>query len=138
MAGYRVTFTVYFCQLIQAYSFSERSNVILRPKENCINLNTVLYPYFGAMVRLVWSNDPESYAGGNAATGRASNTGQVKGDDPDKKGYPSSPGWAVGARLTTLPLKKCVCFKASKIGNRMERTKTTAGTSIYEGKKLER
>jgi hypothetical protein len=30
-----------------------------------------------------WSNDPESYAGGNVATGRASLAGKVKGDDPD-------------------------------------------------------
>jgi hypothetical protein len=26
----------------------------------------------------VWSNDPESYAGGSVATGRASHTGRVK------------------------------------------------------------
>jgi len=29
------------------------------------------------------SNDPESYAGGSVATGRASHVGQVKGDGPD-------------------------------------------------------
>jgi hypothetical protein len=33
---------------------------------------------------LEWSNDPESYAGGSIATGRASHAGKVKGDDPDK------------------------------------------------------
>jgi hypothetical protein len=32
---------------------------------------------------LEWSNDPESYAGGNVATGRVSLAGQVEGDDPD-------------------------------------------------------
>jgi hypothetical protein len=44
----------------------------------------------------VWSNDPESYAGGRVATGRVSLAGQVKGDDPDKKGYtvPQVGGWA--------------------------------------------
>jgi hypothetical protein len=26
-------------------------------------------------------------------TGRASHAGQVKGDEPDKKGYPGPPGW---------------------------------------------
>jgi hypothetical protein len=36
------------------------------------------------VVGLVWSNDPESYAGGSVATGRASYVGQVEGDDPDK------------------------------------------------------
>jgi hypothetical protein len=32
---------------------------------------------------LEWSNDPESYAGGSVATGRASFAGKVKGDDLD-------------------------------------------------------
>jgi len=30
------------------------------------------------------------------ATGRASHARQVKGDDPDEKGYPGPPGWGVG------------------------------------------
>jgi len=47
------------------------------------------------------SNDPESYAGGSVATGRASHCRQVKGDDPDKKGYPGPPGWELGMGLTT-------------------------------------
>jgi hypothetical protein len=49
----------------------------------------------------VWSNDPESYAGSSVATGRVSLAGQVKGDDPDQKGYPDPPGWGLGVRLTT-------------------------------------
>jgi hypothetical protein len=40
------------------------------------------------------------------ATGRASHATQVKGDDPDKKGYPGPPGWGLGVRLTTPPRKK--------------------------------
>ena len=40
----------------------------------------------------VWSNDPESFASGSLAAGSASLVGQVKGDDPDTKGYPSPPG----------------------------------------------
>ena len=40
------------------------------------------------------------------ATGRAFNTRQVKGDDPDKKRYPVSPSWELGIRLTTSLLKK--------------------------------
>jgi hypothetical protein len=39
------------------------------------------------------------------ATGRASHARQVKGDDPDKKGYPGPPGWGLGLRLTTPPHK---------------------------------
>jgi hypothetical protein len=37
-------------------------------------------------------HDPENYAGGSSATGRVSHARQVKGDDPDKKGYPDPPG----------------------------------------------
>jgi hypothetical protein len=39
--------------------------------------------YFDVQVGLVWSNDPESNAGGSIATGRAKHAGQVEGDDPD-------------------------------------------------------
>ena len=35
------------------------------------------------------------------ATGRATLAGQVKGDDPDKRGYPGPPGWGLSVRLTT-------------------------------------
>jgi len=40
----------------------------------------------------MWSNDPESYAGSSVANGKPSHAIQVKGDDPDKKGYPIPPG----------------------------------------------
>jgi hypothetical protein len=40
----------------------------------------------------VLSHDPESSAGSNIATGTASHLGQVKGDDPNKKGYPGPSG----------------------------------------------
>jgi len=39
------------------------------------------------------------------ATSRASHAILVKGDDPDKKGYPGPPGWGLGAGLTTLSCK---------------------------------
>jgi hypothetical protein len=35
----------------------------------------------------------ESYAGGSLANGRVSHARQVKGDDPDKNGYPGPLGW---------------------------------------------
>ena len=54
------------------------------------------YPYFDAVVGLVWSNDPEICAGSSDATGMTSRARQVKGDDPDKKGYPGPPGWGLG------------------------------------------
>jgi len=47
------------------------------------------------------------------ATGRATLAGQVKGDDPDKKGYPGPPGWGLGVRLTTSPRKKKYCYETS-------------------------
>ena len=39
--------------------------------------------HFEVVGGLELSNDPESYAGGSVATGRASLAGKVKGDDPD-------------------------------------------------------
>jgi len=47
-------------------------------------------------VGIEWSHDPKSYASSSAATGRVSLTRQVKGDDPDQKGYPGPPGWWLG------------------------------------------
>jgi hypothetical protein len=54
------------------------------------------YLYFDVVVGLAWSHDPESYAGSSVATGRVSHAGQVKGNDPEEKGYPGPPGWGLG------------------------------------------
>jgi hypothetical protein len=48
------------------------------------------------------------------ATGRASHARQVKGDDPDKKGYPGPPGWGCGVGLTTPHSKKLIVTKVEK------------------------
>jgi hypothetical protein len=37
---------------------------------------------FAGVRRLAWCNDPESYAGGSVATGRATLAGQLKGEHP--------------------------------------------------------
>ena len=50
------------------------------------------------------------------ATGRASHARQVKGDDPDEKGYPGPPGWGLGMRLTTSSCKKKYCYETSSGG----------------------
>jgi hypothetical protein len=48
------------------------------------------------------------------ATGRASHARQVKGDDPDKKGYPGSPGWGFGVGPTTQHSKKLIVTKVEQ------------------------
>ena len=58
------------------------------------------------MVGLVWSNDPKSYAGSSGAIGRASHARQVKGDDPNKKGYTGPLGWGLGRGGKYLPCVK--------------------------------
>jgi len=70
------------------------------------------YSYFDVVVGLVWSNEPDSYAGGSIASGRASHAIKVKGDEPDNKGYPGSPGWGLGMGLTTQPHKKHVLLRS--------------------------
>jgi hypothetical protein len=57
------------------------------------------------VVGLASSYDPGSYAGGSVAAGSL-HAGEVKGDDPDKKGYPGPSGWGLGVGLTALPHKK--------------------------------
>jgi hypothetical protein len=56
-------------------------------------LPTGRHPCFEVVLGLAWSHDPEIYASGSVATGRISHAGQVKEDDPDKKGYPGPQGW---------------------------------------------
>jgi hypothetical protein len=48
------------------------------------------------------------------ATGRASHARQVKGDDPDKKGYPGPPGWGFGVELTTAYTKELIVTKVEQ------------------------
>jgi hypothetical protein len=48
------------------------------------------------------------------ATGRASHARQVKGDDPDKKGYPGPPCWRFGMGLTTPHCKKLTVTKVEQ------------------------
>jgi hypothetical protein len=50
------------------------------------------------------------------ATGRTSHARQVKGDDPDKKGYPGPPGWGFGMGLITPHSKKYLLLRKSNKG----------------------
>ena len=45
----------------------------------------IRYPYYDVGVGLVWSHEPDSYADGILATGRASHARHVKGDDQTKR-----------------------------------------------------
>jgi hypothetical protein len=48
------------------------------------------------------------------ATSRDSHPRQVKGDDPDKKGYPGPPGLGFGVGLKTPHSKKLIVTKVEK------------------------
>jgi hypothetical protein len=58
---------------------------------------------------LAWSYDPESYAGGSITTGKVSYAREVKGDNPDQKGYSGLPGWRLVVGLTTHLIKNMLC-----------------------------
>jgi hypothetical protein len=66
-------------------------------------------PYSGVVVGLAWSNDPDSYTGGIVATGKVSHARQVKGDDPDKKGYSGPPGWEFDVKVQPHLIKNMFC-----------------------------
>jgi hypothetical protein len=56
------------------------------------------------------------------ATGRAFHARQVKGDDPDKKGYPGPPGCGFDVGLTTPHNKKLIVTKVEKRKSWMDLT----------------
>jgi len=47
-------------------------------------------------------------------TGRASHARQVKGDDPDKKGYLDPPGWGFDMGLTTPNSRKLIVTRVEQ------------------------
>jgi hypothetical protein len=52
------------------------------------------------------------------ATGKVFNAGQVKGDDPDKKLYPSPLSWGLSVGLTIPPHKKVFVVKLLRRGTK--------------------
>ena len=56
-----------------------------------------VYHHFGSVVGLVWSDDPEIYAGGSVATGRAVRTG--------RSWWPIPSSWGLGVMLRAPPCK---------------------------------
>jgi hypothetical protein len=60
------------------------------------------YPYFDVVGGALRGHiNPRAMLVVACATDRASRARQVKGDDPDEKGYPGPPGWGLGVGLTT-------------------------------------
>jgi hypothetical protein len=69
--------------------------------------------YFVVVVWLAWSNDPENYASGSVATGRASKAGEVENDDPDINGYPGPLGWGLEHEANNFSsVKTSYCLEA--------------------------
>jgi hypothetical protein len=68
-----------------------------------------------------WWKDLERYAGGSVATGRASHSGEVEGDDPDEYGYPGPPGWVGHEADILIPLKKLMLRKAQNASERIDK-----------------
>jgi len=64
----------------QNKTFKEEQYYIKRKRKDS-KVSPQRYTYSDAVVGLVWSNDPESYAGSSIATDRVSHTRQVRGDD---------------------------------------------------------
>jgi len=54
------------------------------------------------------------------ANGRASHARQVKGDDPDKKGYSGPPSWGFGVGFRTPHSKKHIVTKVEQ-RNKLDR-----------------
>jgi hypothetical protein len=59
------------------------------------------------------------------ATSRAFHARQVKGDDPDRKGYPGPPGWGLGVGPTTLTRKTRLVKEIETKQNRVDFQKKT-------------
>jgi hypothetical protein len=77
MAIYYLTINLYLLKNMSIHYF----NIIITACYAASSPRWCLY--FDVVVGLVWSNDPESYAGGSIATGRTTHARQVEGDDPD-------------------------------------------------------
>jgi hypothetical protein len=73
------------------------------------------YPYFDVVVGLLCGHMiPRAMLAVAYATGRASHAREVKGDDPDKKGYPGPPVVGFGVGLTTPHNKKLIVKEFEK------------------------
>ena len=64
-------------------------------------------------------------------TGRASHARQVKGVDPDTKGYPGPQGWGFGVGLRTPPSKKNLLLRNSS------KRKSWIGEMMTDGRRVD-
>jgi hypothetical protein len=69
------------------YALLTSLQILAHPGDPVFDIIKLTIPTEGILcvvvVGHVLLNDTENYAGGSAATGRASHAGQVKGDNPD-------------------------------------------------------
>ena len=63
---------------------------------------------------MIGSKDPKSYAGASVPTGKVGQVGQVKGNNPDEKGYFGNLGLGLGVR-PSLTRKKVYVEKPPKL-----------------------
>jgi hypothetical protein len=75
----------------------------------------MLFSPVSSCVQSLTVNLSSSSAGGNAATGWISHTGQVTGETTDIKEYSDAPGWELGVRQKTPLLKKSMPKTLKKI-----------------------
>jgi hypothetical protein len=95
-----------------------------------------MYLYFGTVVGVALSNDPESHAGGSVATGRVFHAAQVKGDDSNKRDNLALQvgGWAWSLKLYTIKLLTVETLLTVVVGRKhlRRRPSTNKDLRIFE------
>ena len=98
------------------------------------------YLYFGKVVGLASSNDPESHAGVSVATGRAFHAAQVNGDDSDKRDNLALQvgGWAWGLKLYTVKFVTVETLLTVEAGRKHPRRRPSKNKDLsrFEGDEL--
>jgi hypothetical protein len=98
------------------------------------------YLYFGTVMGLASSTDPESHAGRSVATGRAFHAAQVKGDDSDKRDtlVLHVGGWALGLKFYTVKFLTVETLLTVEAGRKHLRRRPSKNKDLrrFEGDEL--